>query len=483
MAEGVNARTEDLGLYEDQGCGFAPHTPEDVSEMLAVIGVERLRDLYSEIPADLLGPDLSALPEGLGEMEVLRLARERLRGPALLGFLGAGAYDHHVPAAVWEIATRGEFYSAYTPYQAEASQGTLQVIYEYQSVMTALTGLDVSNASLYDGANALGEAVLMALRAGARTPRAGATKALARVLVPALLPPSYREVLATILAPQEILLESYPWDPASATHPVSGLEELVARETTDVVVVPQPNFLGHLEDADALTRTAHRAGARVVALVHPLGLSLLEPPGRWGDEGVEIACGDAQSLGIPLSAGGPSAGFLTCRQDLVRHLPGRLVGRTVDRDGRIGYTLTLQAREQHIRRAKATSNVCTNQGLAVTAVTIHTALLGSEGLRRVAAVSHARTRELLRALASVPGVRLPFTSPFLYESVVVFPRPAESVLAALREKGILGGLALSGLVPELPPGACLVAATEKRTLADIERYRQALDEVLAPIPA
>jgi glycine dehydrogenase subunit 1 len=454
---------------------FVPHTAEDTRAMLEAIGLTRLADLYSEIPPALQGPDLGRIPEGLGEMEVLRLVRERLRRPDLLLFLGAGAYDHHVPAAVWEIATRGEFYSAYTPYQAEASQGTLQVIYEYQSMMTALTGLGVSNASLYDGANALAEAVLMALRAGG--PKTGERPY--RVLLPALLHPSYREVLLTVLEPQGVLTAAYPWDPARGTHPPAGLEEALAAAPADVVVVPQPNFLGMIEDADGLTAAARSQGARVVALVNPLGLAVLEPPGRWAGEGVDVACGEAQPLGLPLSAGGPYAGFLTCRRDLVRYMPGRLVGRTVDRDGRVGYTLTLQAREQHIRRAKATSNVCTNQGLAVTAVTIHTALLGAEGLRRTAAQAHARTRELADALATVPGVRRAFSGPFLYETVVLFPEPAARTLAGLLRHGILGGLDLAPHVPELGAGACLVCATERRTSEDIARYRAALASVLA----
>jgi glycine dehydrogenase subunit 1 len=467
--------TEPAGSEAGDAPAFVPHTVEDVRAMLATIGVSRLTDLYSEIPPALLGPDLSALPEGLGEMEVLRLVRERLRRADLLLFLGAGAYDHHVPAAVWDIATRGEFYSAYTPYQAEASQGTLQVIYEFQSVMTALTGLEVSNASLYDGANALAEAVLMALRVrGARTPERPF-----RVLLPALLHPAYRAVLRTVVEPQEIALVDYPWDSARGTHPVRGLERALDEASADVVVVPQPNFLGQIEDAAALTAAARAGGARVVALVNPLGLALLEPPGRWAGEGADIACGEAQPLGLPLSAGGPYAGFLTCRRDLVRHMPGRLVGRTFDRDGRPGYTLTLQAREQHIRRAKATSNVCTNQGLAVTAVTVHTALLGAEGLRRTAALAHARTRALVAALASVPGVRAPWTGPFLYETVVLFPRPAARVLEDLRAHGILGGLDLSAHVPELGSGACLICATERRTPEDIARYRAALASVLA----
>ena len=466
---------EFVGPEAGDAPAFVPHTAGDTRAMLEAIGAARLADLYSEIPGALLGPDLSALPEGLGEMEVLRLVRARLDRPDLLLFLGAGAYDHHVPAAVWEIATRGEFYSAYTPYQAEASQGTLQVIYEFQSVMAALTGLEVANASLYDGASALAEAVLMALRAGG----AATGSRPPRVLLPALLHPSYREVLLTVLEPQGIVPAAYPWDAASGTHPATGLEAALAATPADVVVVPQPNFLGQLEDADALTAAARARGARVVALVHPLGLTLLEPPGRWAGEGADIACGEAQPLGLPLSAGGPYAGFLTCRRALVRHMPGRLVGRTVDRDGRTGYTLTLQAREQHIRRAKATSNVCTNQGLAVTAVTIHTALLGAEGLRRTTALAHARTRALAAALTSLPGVRAAFPGPFLYETVVLFPQSAARTLEALRRHGILGGLDLAPHVPELGPGACLICATERRTPEDIARYREALAAVLA----
>jgi glycine dehydrogenase subunit 1 len=407
----------------------------------------------------------------LPEMAISRLMRERAaRDSADLCFLGAGAYEHHIPAAVWEIATRGEFYSAYTPYQAEASQGTLQLIYEYQSMMTALMAMDVSNASLYDGASALAEAVLMALRANRHNDAQ-------RVWMPAAVHPHYRETVRTIVEGQGIELIEVPYDPATG---VTLVESLDALPDAAALVVPQPNFFGCLEEVDALSDAARARGALVIALVNPLAMAILKPPGQWGDAaggGADIACGEGQPLGIPLAGGGPYYGFLCCRQEHARQMPGRIVGRTVDRDGRAGFTLTLQPREQHIRRAKATSNICTNQGLMVTASTIHMALLGAEGLARVALTSHARTHELAAQLTALPGLRLRFTGPFFHECVLSLPCPVAPVLAGLAAAGILGGFDLSMTYPELGH-ALLVCATETRTPADLARYAEALEQIL-----
>jgi glycine dehydrogenase subunit 1 len=360
---------------------FIPHTEADVRSMLDAIGVSSIEDLFDEIPARLKAARLEQVPEGLSEMEVLRLMQERAEGDGrYLSFIGAGAYEHHVPAAVWQLATRGEFYSAYTPYQAEASQGTLQVLYEYQTMMCSLTGLDVTNASLYDGASALAEAVLMAVRLH---------KSSHRVLVPTTLHPTYRQVVRSIVSNQRIELIELPYCAELGTILPESLAHFEGQDFA-ALVVPQPNFFGALESVHALTNWAHQQGALVVAVVNPVALALLAAPGRWGTRGADIAVGEGQSLGVPLAAGGPYFGFMACKQAHVRQMPGRIVGRTVDVDGKPGFTLTLQAREQHIRRSKATSNICTNQGLAVTAATIHLALLGPEGLRRVAHACHAR---------------------------------------------------------------------------------------------
>lgn len=450
---------------------FIPHTADDVQAMLAAIGVPEIASLFDEIPASLRWTRVEGVPPGLPEMAINRLMRERAaRDAADLCFLGAGAYEHHIPAAVWEIATRGEFYSAYTPYQAEASQGTLQLIYEYQSMMTALMAMDISNASLYDGASALAEAVLMALRSNRRNDAQ-------RVWMPAAVHPHYRETVRTIVEGQGIELVDVPYDPATGVTLAAALDEL---PDAAALVVPQPNFFGRLEDIDALTDAARARGALIIALVNPLAMAVLKPPGQWGDAaggGADIACGEGQPLGVPLAGGGPYYGFLCCRQAHVRQMPGRIVGRTVDRDGRAGFTLTLQPREQHIRRAKATSNICTNQGLMVTASTIHMALLGAEGLARVALTSHARAHALATQLAALPGVMLRFAGPFFHEFVLVLPRPVAPVLDALAGAGIMGGFDLSGTYPELGH-ALLVCATETRTPADLARYAAALEHIL-----
>ena len=449
---------------------FIPHTPEDVQAMLAAIGVPEVSALFDEIPASLRWARVEGVPPGASEMAISRLMRERAaRDGADLCFLGAGAYEHHIPAAVWEIATRGEFYSAYTPYQAEASQGTLQLIYEYQSMMTALMAMDISNASLYDGASALAEAVLMALRAH----RGGNSQ---RIWMPASVHPFYRETVRTIVEGQGIELIEVPYDPETGLTPAATLDAL---PDAAALVIPLPNFFGRLEDVDALTDAARARGALVIALVNPLAMAVLKPPGEWGTgaNGVDIACGDGQPLGIPLSGGGPYYGFLCCRANHARQMPGRIVGRTVDRDGRVGYTLTLQPREQHIRRAKATSNICTNQGLMVTASTIHMALLGSEGLARAALASHARATALASQLAAIPGVELRFGGHFFHEFVLTLPQPVAPVLEALASAGVLGGFDLSEAYPELG-NALLVCATETRTQADLARYGTALADIL-----
>ncbi len=446
---------------------FIPHTPDETAAMLAAIGAGSLEELFDEIPASLRADGLPGVPPGLGEAAITRLMRERAaRNRDTLCFLGAGAYEHHIPAAVWEIATRGEFYSAYTPYQAEASQGTLQLIYEYQSMLAGLTGLDVSNASLYDGATAFAEACLMAVR-GARQARSR------RVLVPRYVNPVWRRVAHALLAGQDVELVEL-----AAGGGRTDLAGLKAFEGEDfaAVCIPYPNFLGALEPVDELTDWAHARGMLVIAACNPTALALLKPPGEWGTKGADIACGEGQPLGIPLSSGGPYFGFLACRQALVRQMPGRIVGGTLDVEGRPGFTLTLQAREQHIRRSKATSNICTNQGLMVTAATIYLSLLGSEGLRRVAAQCHANTRALVAALTSLPGVQATI-GPYFHEAVVTLPGPVAPVLRRLADAGILAGYDLAADFPELGHGL-LVCATEVRTAGDIDAYRRALAGIL-----
>jgi glycine dehydrogenase subunit 1 len=445
---------------------FIPHTEEEVARMLAAIGVSDMEELFDEIPEELRFRGLKDIPPAVSEMEVGHIMEGRAQQDSLpVCFIGAGAYDHHIPAAVWQIAGRGEFYSAYTPYQAEASQGTLQLLYEYQSMMTALTAMDVSNASLYDGASALAEAVLMAVRANRKSKSR-------RVLVPRSLHPAYRRVTHNIVRNQGIELVELPFDPHGGHTDPAVLESFSGEDIT-ALVIPQPNFFGVLEEVDALSDWARENGALSVAVVNPLALALLQPPGEWGAEGVDICCGEGQPLGAPLSSGGPYFGFLCCRQSLVRQMPGRIVGRTLDLDGKEGFTLTLQAREQHIRRSKATSNICTNQGLMVAAATIHMALLGSAGLERVAAACHTNIGLLTERLSSITGVEPLFDRPVFHERVLRLPAPAKELLRPLAAHNLLGGLDLKADYPELGD-ALLICATEKRTQEEMDNYAETL---------
>jgi glycine dehydrogenase subunit 1 len=448
---------------------FIPHTSGDLDAMLQRIGVASIDDLFDEIPAGLTMTTIPGVPQGLSEAEVSALMHERADTDGRpVCFMGAGAYDHYVPAAVWQITTRGEFYSAYTPYQAEASQGTLQVIYEYQTMMAALTGLDVSNASLYDGATAFAEACLMALRANRKSKSR-------KILVPRTVHPYYREVALNIVKGQHIELVDLPM--VNGTVDIAALEAHAGQDYA-AVVIQQPNFFGSLEQVDVLTDWAHAEGALVIAIANPMTLAVLRPPGEWGSAGADVACGEGQPLGVPMSSGGPFYGYMVCREAIVRQMPGRIVGRTVDADGKPGFTLTLQAREQHIRRSRATSNICTNQGLMVTASTIYMALLGNEGLRRVALGSHNNTAELVARLCALDGIERAFTTPVFHEAVLLLDRPVAPVLEFLAAQGILGGVDISGFYPELG-NALLVCVTENRTPAQLQQYVTAMSEIFS----
>ena len=450
---------------------FIPHTENEVREMLGTIGADSIEALFDEIPANLRCGRLDAVPEGLAEMQISRLMHQRAAmDGSPLNFIGAGAYEHHIPAAVWEITTRGEFYSAYTPYQAEASQGTLQVIYEFQSMICGITGMDISNASLYDGATALGEAILMAVRAN-RKSKSG------KVLVPTAVHPFYRETAHNLTHAQNV--EQVPLN-FCGEQGTTLVDQLKAYEGQDItaVVIQQPNFFGRLEDVDTITDWAHAQGALVIAVVNPVALGLLKAPGQWGATGADIACGDGQPMGSPLSSGGPYFGFMACRKDFVRQMPGRICGRTVDIDGKPGFTLTLQAREQHIRRSKATSNICTNQGLLATAATIHMALIGPDGLARVASACHANLNRLASALADVDGAQPAFSGVGFHELVIKLDKPAAKVLAAMTADGVQGGFDLGRHYPNLGE-AILVCVTETKTDADIEQFVSSLRAALA----
>ena len=448
---------------------FLPHTESDVQAMLKAIGADSIEDLFDEIPANLIIKSLAKVPDTANEMDVVRLMKARARqDETTLNFAGAGAYEHHIPAAIWQIVGRGEFYSAYTPYQAEASQGTLQLIYEYQTIMTRLTGMDISNASMYDGATAVAEAVLMA----ERSQKKGGAR---RVLVPESLHPAYRRTLKAIIDLQGMEIVTLPCP--------DGRLELATLDAVSgaftALVIPQPNYFGVLEEVDALTDWAQARGALAIAVVNPMSLALLKAPGKWGANGVDIVCGDGQPLGVPMSSGGPYFGFLACKKDIVRNMPGRIVGRTTDLDGKPGFTLTLQAREQHIRRAKATSNICTNQGLLVTAATIYMAITGPEGLRRVAASSTANLARLRARLEKIPGVRCRFSSQVhFHEAAFDLPKPARALVEQLARQRILAGVALGGDYPGME-NVLLACTTETKTEADIEAFACSLETALA----
>ena len=445
---------------------FIPHTEKDTREMLAAIGVDSIDDLFDEIPPELRIEHLDAIPQALSEMQISRLMRERARQDGSpMCFIGAGAYEHHIPTAVWDIATRGEYYSAYTPYQAEASQGTLQTIYEYQTMITELTGLDVSNASLYDGASGLAEAALMAVRAN-RKVKSG------HILLAPGVNPVYEKVAQAITKGQGLTYAWLPQDPATGNVAFDKLPEDVEPVA---VVMQQPTFPGTLEDVDRLTDWAHDQGAFAIGIANPISLALLKAPGQWGSAGVDIACGEGQPLGVPLSSGGPYFGYMTCKQKHVRQMPGRIVGRTTDLDGNPGFALTLQAREQHIRRSKATSNICTNQGLMVTGATIYMSLLGFEGIARVARLSHANTRRLVDGLCAIEGIERLYEGPFFHEVALQFDRPVAPLLEALATRNILGGYDLSDYSGR---DALLVCVTETKTDADIDACVAAFAEIM-----
>lgn len=439
---------------------YLPHTESERDVMLAELGFRAPQEMFRHLPGELLGAP-SRLPEPLSEQELTEhlqaLAAQNDGIPASRSFLGAGAYRRFSPAIVDAVISRPEFYTAYTPYQAEASQGWLQAIYEYQSMIALLTGMDVANASMYDGASALAEAAMMA---AVDTQRHG-------VLAAGTLHPEYFQVLQTYSDGRGMKVERLPVSDWRVE--VAALAAQVSAETA-AVIVQQPSFFGTLEAVSEIAEAAHAAGALFIVCVDPISLGVLESPGQYG---ADIAVGDGQPLGLPLSFGGPYVGFMAAREALVRRLPGRLVGMTTDRNGRTGFVLTLQAREQHIRREQATSNICTNHALMALAVTTYLARMGGEGLRGIATVSAQRAHFLAAEAARRPGYRLASGGPFLWEFVLRCPRPADEVAAAMESRGIVGGLPLGYLAAELRD-CLLVAVTEANDPAALHAFLQAL---------
>jgi glycine dehydrogenase subunit 1 len=444
---------------------FNPHTDEDRAEMLATVGVDAIDDLFAPVPANVRFPNLN-LPRALTEVEAAQhlaalAARNIVPAPDDI-YLGAGSYQHYIPATVGQILSRGEFYTAYTPYQPEVAQGTLQVIYEFQTFVAELFGMEVANASMYDGATAMAEGALI----GVSTQRKKN-----RIVVAGTVHPAYRDVLSTYVEGTGIEVVDAGMQ---NNRFVSTLDDLTPHFSDDLacVVIQYPNFFGAIEDVKAIADAVHAAGALLVVNTTPVPLGLLKSPGELG---ADVVSAEGQPLGVAQSYGGPYVGLLATRQKFVRQMPGRLAGVAMDTDGQRGFVLTLQTREQHIRREKATSNICTNQGLMATAATVYMSSLGREGFREVANSAYQHAHYLADQLAQVPGFSLAYEAPFFHEFVIKTPRPAAQVLDHLLQQNILGGLDLSRFDPDLDHHI-LLCATELNSRAGIDRLTNALNQ-------
>jgi glycine dehydrogenase subunit 1 len=451
------------------GLSYIVNTPDDRRAMLQAVGAATTADLFSDIPADLRLDRPLAVPEALSEIELTQRAKElaaRNRSAAeAVCFLGGGAYDHFIPAVVDAVAGRSEFYTAYTPYQAEASQGSLQAFFEFQTLICQLTGMDVSNASLYEGGSAVAEAVFMAVTA---TGRHG------KVVVAESVHPEYRGTLAAYAANLEPRVETLP-TPDGFLDP-DDLKRAIDDQTA-CVVVQHPNIFGCLEEVEALAAAAHDRGALFVVSYDPISLGLLKRPGQYG---ADVAVAEGQCLGNPLTYGGPYLGLLSCREQFVRKMPGRLVGQTVDRNGKRCWVLTMQTREQHIRREKATSNICTNQGLMALKATVYLAALGPQGLRETAELCTRKAHYAAEALTRIPGLRLRYGRPFFKEFTLQVPAAVRDLIDVLLTQGYHAGLHLGRWYASLDD--CLaVAVTEKRTRAEIDGLTAALAKAMAPL--
>ncbi len=445
---------------------YIANTDDDLRVMLSAIGIETLDQLFDMIPPELRLERPLRVPGALSELELTETVSRALArnegADRKVCFLGGGCYDHFIPAVVDALAARGEFYTAYTPYQPEASQGTLQATFEYQTLMTQLTGLDVSNASLYDGGSAAAEAMLMAL---------AITRRFGQVVVAESVHPEYRQVLSTFLAHLEPKVVTVPAAlgqvaPESIAQAVNG--------QTAAVVIQYPNFFGQLEDVRAIVRAAHAQGALAIVIVDPISLGLLNRPDSYG---ADIVVAEGQSLGNHLTYGGPYLGIMACREEYVRKMPGRIVGETVDRNGKRCWVLTLQTREQHIRREKATSNICTNQGLLALRASIYLAVMGPGGLRQAAELSTRKAHYAAERLSAIPGLSLAFPGPFFKEFVVRTQKDPTRVLADVRRLGYHGGVDLGRWYPSLA-GCILIAVTEKRTRDEIDGLADAYSKAL-----
>ncbi len=443
---------------------YIPHTAEDVRRMLQTVGVDSVDELFVEIPDSVRLQRPLNLDDSLSESELLvalqELAQRNATVSQTASFLGAGAYNHFIPAVIDHLVSRSEFYTAYTPYQPEISQGTLQAIFEYQTMICQLTGMDAANASMYDGASACAEGVLMACRATRRR----------RVLLSRGLHPEYRSTVQTYCRYLDVELEEIPVDAATGRTDLKALGAALDQDCA-AVVSGYPNFFGIIEDIGSQAKLAHEHGARLVAAVQePIALGLLKSPGELG---ADIVLGEGQSFGLPLSFGGPYLGFFAARQKDIRTLPGRLVGETLDLEGRRGFVLTLATREQHIRRERATSNICSNQGLCALMATIYLSLMGKTGLREVAQHNFSKTQYAKERIGALQGFKIPFSGPTFNEFVVKAEEGSAAVLSRLEQQGMLGGIALECFYPEFDQHL-LVCVTEQNSRGQIDALVDAL---------
>ncbi len=446
---------------------FIPHTEQDIREMLETVGIQNVDELFAGIPAELrLGNKALKLPSALSESEIVATLRQmQKRNPdaeEVTTFLGAGAYRHYTPALIGSLVLRGEFATSYTPYQPEVSQGTLQAIFEFQTMIAMLTGMDLANASMYDGASALAEAVLMAHRINKKN----------EFLIARAVHPEYRQTTETYLRGADHRSIEVPFDSTGKTD----LEFIRANlnDKTSAVVLQSPNFFGVVEEYETLGKElAERDVLLIVNVAEPLSLGILKPP---GERGADIVVGEAQSFGLPVSYGGPYAGFFTTREKFLRQMPGRVAGETIDRTGRRSFVLTLSTREQHIRRERATSNICTNQGLCALAVTVYLAVMGKQGLRELALLNLRKTDYLKNKLSKVSGFEIQFSADTFNEIVLKCPRSANEIRDALLEHKILAGLPLGEYYPELAD-SLLLCATEVNTVESIDRLTDKLEVI------
>ncbi|MBI3306678.1 MAG: aminomethyl-transferring glycine dehydrogenase subunit GcvPA [Candidatus Omnitrophica bacterium] len=442
---------------------YQPMTEEDKRQMLVEIGVSSFNDLISKIPKSLRNPKMQ-IPEGLSEIEIQRLLKEfgskNATSKDYLSFMGGGSYEHFIPAAVAQITGRQEFYTAYTPYQPEAAQGTLQAIYEFQSLITELTGLDISNASHYDGSTSMAEAALLALRHTDRT----------KILVARSVHPHYRQVLKTYLEGTHYEIEEFDFQPDKTFNRKDFSEKV--KENVAGAIFQTPNFFGVVENLEGISEELHAQGALLIMVGHPLAMSVVKSPGEWG---ADVACGEGQPLGIPLQFGGPYLGYFSTTRALMRRIPGRLCGLTQDSDGKRAYVLTLQAREQHIRRERAASNICTNQALCALAACVYMTLLGKEGMREVGELNLDRANYLRQKISEIKGFTVDLKAPIFNEFVVKSQKTFAEIQKKLAPNKILPGIDLSIFYPQME-NYFLICATETKTKEDLDHFVEALSQ-------